>query len=70
METYHDRMPVMLEEKNFNAWLDGSLGPKALTCAAESALREWPVSERLNKTGIGDDDPTIILPLDMAGTEA
>jgi putative SOS response-associated peptidase YedK len=60
METYHDRMPVMLVEKNFDAWLDGSLGPEALTCATESALREWPVSKRMNKTGEGDDDPTII----------
>jgi putative SOS response-associated peptidase YedK len=62
METYHDRMPVTLDEANFDGWLDGSVGPEALTCAAESALRERPVSKRLNKTGEGDDDPTIIEP--------
>jgi hypothetical protein len=28
--------------------------------AAESALRERPISPRLNRTGVGDDDPTII----------
>jgi putative SOS response-associated peptidase YedK len=62
METYHDRMPVLLEENDFDAWLDGSLGPDALKPAAESALREWTVSPRLNRTGVGDDDPTIIEP--------
>lgn len=59
MERYHDRMPVILE-KDFDRWIDGSLGPEALTCAAEDTLRSWPVSPRLNRTGVGDDDPTII----------
>jgi len=62
MEAYHDRMPVLLAAKDFDAWLDGSLGPDALKPAAESALRAWPVSPRLNRTGVGDDDPTIIEP--------
>jgi len=60
MTPYHDRMPVLLEEKDFDAWLDGTLGPEALKPAREAALREWPVSTRLNRTGVGDDDPTII----------
>jgi putative SOS response-associated peptidase YedK len=63
MEPYHDRMPVLLEAKDFDAWLDGSLGPEALKPAAESVLRESMVSPRLNRTGVGDDDPTIIEPL-------
>jgi hypothetical protein len=29
--------------------------------ARESALREWMVSKRMNRTGEGDDDPTIII---------
>jgi putative SOS response-associated peptidase YedK len=62
MEPYHDRMPVLLAEKDFNAWLDGTLGPEALMPAAEAALREWTVSPRLNRTGVGDDDPTIVEP--------
>ena len=66
METYHDRMPLILEPKDFDAWLDGSLGPKALKGAVESALRSWPVSPRLNRTGVGDDDPTIIEPIKIA----
>jgi putative SOS response-associated peptidase YedK len=60
MEPYHDRMPVLLEAKDFDGWLDGSLGPEVLKPAPESALREWMVSKRMNRTGEGDDDPTII----------
>jgi putative SOS response-associated peptidase YedK len=47
MEPYHDRMPVLLQEADFEAWLDGSLGPEALKPAAESALRERTASPRL-----------------------
>lgn len=65
MRHYHDRMPVILEPKDFDAWLDGSLGAQALKCVAESALRSWPVSQRLNRADEGDDDPTIIEPLDQ-----
>jgi putative SOS response-associated peptidase YedK len=63
MQTYHDRMPVILEAKHFDAWLDGTLGPEALKGAAENTLREWPVSRRVNRTGEGDDDPALIEPL-------
>ena len=63
MRQYHDRMPVILAPKDVEAWLDGSLGPAALKCVAETALRSWPVSRRLNRTGEGDDDPAIIAPL-------
>ncbi len=62
MEPYHDRMPVLLAAADFDAWLSGTLGPEALRPAPESALREWPMSTRLNRTGVGDDDPTIIAP--------
>ena len=60
MSPYHDRMPVLLCAEDFDAWLDGFLGTEALRPAAESALREWPVSRRVNRTGGGDNDPTII----------
>jgi putative SOS response-associated peptidase YedK len=63
MEPYHDRMPVLLEEKDFDAWLRGTLGPDALKPAPESSLREWAISPRLNRTGVGDDAPTIIEPI-------
>jgi putative SOS response-associated peptidase YedK len=60
MMPYHDRMPVLLRAEDFDAWLNGTLGADALKPAAESALREWPVSKRVNRTGAGDDDPTTI----------
>jgi putative SOS response-associated peptidase YedK len=62
MGPYHDRMPVLLSAGEFDAWLDGTLPYEALRPAEETALREWPVSRRLNKTGVGDDDPSIIEP--------
>ena len=67
MTPYHDRMPVLLAPESFDGWLDGSLGPEALRPAAESALREWIVSSRVNRTGYGDDDPTIVEPVAEIG---
>ncbi len=60
MTDYHDRMPVLLDAKDFDAWLDGSMGSDHLKPAAESALRQWTVSKRMNKTGAGG--PTIQRP--------
>jgi hypothetical protein len=40
---------------------------EALRPAFESALREWIVWSRVNRTGHGDDDPTIVEPLAEAG---
>ena len=62
MIPYHDRMPVLLSAGDIEGWLNGTLGADALRPAAEAALREWPVSKRLNRTGVGDDDPTMIEP--------
>ena len=66
MTPFHDRMPVLLTPSDFDGWLDGSLGPDVLKPAAESALREWIVSKRVNRTGHGDDDPTLFDPVDEA----
>jgi putative SOS response-associated peptidase YedK len=66
MSPYHDRMPVLLRAEDFDAWLNGSLGTEALRPAAESALREWLVSRRVNRTGVGEDDPTIIEKVEAA----
>ena len=66
MKTYHDRMPMILDAKDFDSWFDGSLGPEAPRCASEIAFCEWLVSKRLNRTGVGNDDPAIIEPLSAA----
>jgi putative SOS response-associated peptidase YedK len=54
----HDRMPVVLDKADIG--LNGEAGIELLRPAAEDRLRMWPVSRRVNKTGTGDDDPTLI----------
>jgi putative SOS response-associated peptidase YedK len=56
----HDRMPVILEPADFKAWLCGNDETKLLRPAADDKLRVWPVSRRVNQTGSGDDDATLI----------
>jgi putative SOS response-associated peptidase YedK len=58
--TIHNRMPVVLDKADARAWLQGAAGTEILKPAAENCLRMWPVSRRVNKTGTGDDDPTLI----------
>jgi putative SOS response-associated peptidase YedK len=63
MSQFHDRMPAIIEEKDFDAWLKGEVGREVLKPAPEDVLREWTVSTRVNKSGEGDDDPTIVDPV-------
>jgi putative SOS response-associated peptidase YedK len=56
----HDRMPVVLDKADIGPWLRDEAGTELLKSAAEDRLRMWPVSRRVNKTGTGDDDPTLI----------
>jgi putative SOS response-associated peptidase YedK len=58
--TIHNRMPVVLDEADIRPWLKGAAGAEVLRPAAEDRLRMWPVSRRVNKTGTGDEDPTLI----------
>jgi putative SOS response-associated peptidase YedK len=55
-----DRMPAVLDRADIGAWLSGAAGVELLRSAAEDRLRMWPVSRRVNKTGTGDDDATLI----------
>ena len=55
----HDRMPVVLESKDFVSWLkDG--GPALLKPPANDVLQRWPVSTRVNSSRAPDDDPSLI----------
>ncbi len=63
MGPYHNRIPVLLTPEHFDAWLHGVMQAEDLRPAAEEALRAWPVAKRLNKSGEGDEDPTIIEPI-------
>jgi hypothetical protein len=56
----HDRTPVVLDKADIGRWLNGEGGTELLKRAAEDRLRMWPVSRRVNKTGTGDDDPTLL----------
>jgi putative SOS response-associated peptidase YedK len=62
----HDRMPVMLDRSKNEAWLTGKAGVELLRPAPNGLLRLWPVSKRVNKTGAGDDDPSLIEPVDAS----
>jgi putative SOS response-associated peptidase YedK len=60
----HDRMPVLLERHDLDAWLTGKAGVELLRSAPNDFLRMWPVSKRVNASGRGDDDPSLIEPLE------
>jgi putative SOS response-associated peptidase YedK len=53
-------MPVLLDKMNFKPWLSGAAGAEILVPAPDDRVRLWPVSRRVDKTGTGDDDPTLI----------
>src|SRR5208283_1125897 len=62
----HDRVPVLLGQRDHEAWLTGKAGVELLRPAPNNLLRMWPVSKRVNKTGVGDDDPSLIEPFEAS----
>jgi putative SOS response-associated peptidase YedK len=56
----HDRMPVLLAEKDFEPWLSGSAGTELLKPAANDLLQRWPVSKRVNSSKAQAEDATLI----------
>jgi len=56
----HDRMPVLLAEKDYESWLSGKAGLELLKPAGESVLQKWQVSKRVNSSRAPDDDLTLI----------
>jgi putative SOS response-associated peptidase YedK len=55
----HDRMPVVLESKDFASWLNDG-GSSLLRPAANDVLQRWPVSRRVNSSRAPADDPSLI----------
>ena len=55
----HDRMPVVLESKDFASWLNDG-GSALLRPAENEVLQRWPVSRRVNSSRAPADDPTLI----------
>ena len=58
----HDRMPVILEAKDFEQWERGDVteATKLMRPAAEKVLQKWPVSKRVNSSRTSDEDSTLI----------
>jgi putative SOS response-associated peptidase YedK len=61
----HDRMPVILEPKNFEQWEKGDVKDASalMKPAAEDLLVKWPVSTRINSSQADGDDATLIAKL-------
>jgi putative SOS response-associated peptidase YedK len=66
MRPFHDRMPVILDWSEADAWMSGERAAELLQPAPENALQQWTVSARVNRSGVGDDDPALIEPLEVA----
>ncbi len=64
MLPYHDRMPVLLQQAEIDRWLSGKMSAAELRPASESALREFPIDRRINRSGDGDEDPMTIEPIE------
>jgi len=56
----HDRMPVLLTEKQFDPWLSGEAGVEYLKPVPNDFLQKWPVSKRVNSSRADDNDKTLI----------
>ena len=58
----HDRMPVILEAKDFEQWERGNVKDAAalMKPADERVLQKWPVSKRVNSSRADGDDATLI----------
>ena len=69
MSRFHDRMPVILDWRDASAWMAGGDPGALLRPPPEDALQEWIVSPRVNRSGVGDDDPTLIEPERLGASE-
>jgi putative SOS response-associated peptidase YedK len=62
MQPLHDRMPVVLDERGRDAWLDQALAPSELVAllgpVPEDMLEAWPVSRRVNSPF--NEDPSLV----------
>jgi putative SOS response-associated peptidase YedK len=59
----HDRMPVLLADKDFKPWLCGTAGAELLKPAPNDLLQRWPVSKRVNSSKAPAEDATLIDPI-------
>jgi putative SOS response-associated peptidase YedK len=62
----HDRMPVLLTEKQFEPWLTGEASQEYLKPPPNDFLQKWPVSKRVNSSRADADDSTLIEKVELA----
>ena len=62
MSRFHDRIPVILDWRDVGLWMVGDDPGALLHPPGDDALQEWIVSPRVNRSGVGDADPTLIAP--------
>jgi len=58
----HDRMPVILEARDFEQWERGDVKDAAalMKPASDDVLQKWPVSKRVNSSRADDSEATLI----------
>ena len=66
MASIHDRMPVILEAGDFDAWLecdetDMQAAARLMRPARDDVLEAWPISTDVNK--VANDNPGVQTPL-------
>jgi putative SOS response-associated peptidase YedK len=61
----HDRMPVLLQPKDFEPWPSTKAGMQLLRPAPNDYLQAWSVSRRVNSSRAPDDDPTLMEKVDL-----
>jgi putative SOS response-associated peptidase YedK len=61
----HDRMPVILESKDFEQWERGDLkdAEALMKPASKKVLQMWSVSKRVNSSRTSDEDASLLAPL-------
>jgi putative SOS response-associated peptidase YedK len=60
----HDRMPVLLQPKDFDGWLTARAGMEILKPAPKDYLQVWPVSKHVNSSRAPSEDPALIDPVE------
>jgi putative SOS response-associated peptidase YedK len=58
-------MPIILDWRNVGEWIAGDEPATLLRTPPDDALQEWIVSPRMNKAGVGDDDATLLEPMEI-----
>ena len=62
----HDRMPVLLDEKDFKPWLNCDAGVELLEPAPNDLLQKWPVWKRVNSPLADDSDMTLVDSIELS----